>query len=180
MRLLGQVLLGIVITFVLAFLLFALLAPSARAAPLIHCDDRGCRTVQTSHRARKPREARGRASRRPYVRERGRAKIARVSRAGRLSGRPAGCPARAWCGCFLALHVFRRNVRSLWLARAWAGVGRAAHGPAPGVIAVYRHHVGIVRRVVGPGRIVMLSGNDSRAVRERERSTRGIIAWRRL
>lgn len=100
-----------------------------------------------------------------------------------LARRPAGCP-RAWCGCWLALHQYGRHVRSLWLARAWARVGRPAAGPAPGVIAVFKRgrggHVGIVTRVTGPGMIVLLSGNDGRAVRERERSTRGVIAYRVL
>jgi hypothetical protein len=43
---------------------------------------------------------------------------------------------------------------------------------------VFRHHVGIVVAVSGPGRIVLLSGNDGGAVRQRERSSRGVIAWR--
>jgi uncharacterized protein (TIGR02594 family) len=82
------------------------------------------------------------------------------------------------------MHVYGRNVRELWLARAWASVGRPASGPAPGVIAVYGRgrggHVGRVVRVIGPGRIIMLSGNDGGRVRQRERSTKGIIAYRRL
>jgi hypothetical protein len=57
-------------------------------------------------------------------------------------------------------------------------VGTPAQGPAPGVVAVWPHHVGVVTSVPGPGRIVLLSGNDGHAVRERERSTQGVIAWR--
>jgi hypothetical protein len=91
------------------------------------------------------------------------------------SGRPHGCP-RAWCGCWLAHHLGLSD-RSLWLARNWARKGRRVAGPAPGVIAVYPHHVGLVKAVAGPGRIVLLSGNDGRQVRERERSSRGVIAW---
>jgi hypothetical protein len=64
------------------------------------------------------------------------------------------------------------------LARAYASYGRAAHGPAPGVIAVWPHHVGVVTAVHGDGTITMISGNDGRRVRERERSMRGAIAWR--
>lgn len=101
------------------------------------------------------------------------------------SGRPAGCPGRSWCGCWLALDRYGRHVKRLWLARAWAREGRPAAGPAPGVIAVYARgrragHVGRITRVLGPGRIVLLSGNDGGRVRERERSTAGIIAYRRL
>lgn len=188
------VLIGIAVLAAIA--LFVLWASPVRAAPLILCDDRGCRqdvTIRHANvtnprgrryknlsRARKPREARRRVSRRAYVRQRGMAKIARVA----ISGRPRGCPARSWCGCFMSLHVFGRNLRQLWLARAWASVGRPASGPAPGVIAVYARgrggHVGRVVRVLGPGRIVLLSGNDGGRVRQRERSTKGIIAWRRL
>lgn len=94
-------------------------------------------------------------------------------------GRPAGCPPRAWCGCWLGKHLGMTK-RSLWVARLWAREGTAAGGPAPGVVVVWRHHVGIVTSVPGPGRIVVLSGNDGRAVRERERSVAGVIAWRRV
>lgn len=93
-------------------------------------------------------------------------------RVAHVAGRP-----RAWCGWWLAKH-FGLNDRRLWRAIAWAHVGSAASGPAPGVIAVWRHHVGVVTGVPGPGRIVLLSGNDGHAVRERERSSRGVVAWR--
>lgn len=72
--------------------------------------------------------------------------------------------------------------RELWVARNWAKVGTPASGPANGVIAVFRNHVGRVTAVdpSRPGMMKMISGNDGRAVRERWRSTRGVIAWRRL
>lgn len=94
-----------------------------------------------------------------------------------LGGRPAGCPARAWCGCWLAQYLGISN-RSLWLARNWAAVGSDAGGPAPGVIVVWRHHVGIITGRAGAKWIVK-SGNDGRAVRERPRSIAGAIAYRR-
>lgn len=75
-------------------------------------------------------------------------------------------------------NYFGFKDRKLWLAINWAHIGRPASGPAPGVVAVYRHHVGVVTAVPGPGRMVLLSGNDGNAVRERERSTRGVVAWR--
>ena len=83
----------------------------------------------------------------------------------------------AWCGWQLRqwLHVADRAYN---LARNWAHSGSRANGPAPGVIAVYPHHVGIVVSVPSPGRMVMKSGNDGHAVRTRERSTHGVIAWR--
>ena len=88
-----------------------------------------------------------------------------------------GARPRAWCGWWMAL---RKGIheRRLWVAREWAHVGRPAAGPAPGVIGVMRHHVYEVVRVVGPGRVLAISGNDGRAVRTRVRSTRGTFAWR--
>ena len=84
---------------------------------------------------------------------------------------------RAWCGYWLR-HQLGVADRKYNLARAWAGYGSPASGPAPGVIAVWRHHVGLITGVPGHGRIVLRSGNDGHRVRERERSTRGVIAYR--
>ena len=105
----------------------------------------------------------------------------RGSGRGRVLGhRPQGCPPRAWCACWLAKHLGKNN-RRLWLARNWLQAGRRISHPQAGAIAVYARgrggHVGIVKAVPGPGRIVLLSGNDGNRVRERERSTRGIIGY---
>jgi hypothetical protein len=94
-------------------------------------------------------------------------------------GRPAACAGIAWCGCWLRLRFGMADAR-LNLARAWAGVGAAASGPAAGEVAVWRHHVGLITGVLEDGRIMLLSGNDGNAVRERPRPTRGIIAYRRI
>lgn len=93
------------------------------------------------------------------------------------SGRPAGCPARAWCGCWLGHHLGMAR-RDLWLARNWARVGRPAGGPQVGAIVVWSHHVGKITAVGPGGRIRVVSGNDGRAVRDRWRTTRGVIAYR--
>jgi len=87
-------------------------------------------------------------------------------------GRPA-----AWCGWWMRRHLGIAD-RSFNLARNWARFGSAAGGPAPGVIGVQSHHVFKVLAVVGPGRVLAISGNDGHAVRARVRSTRGVIAWR--
>lgn len=63
------------------------------------------------------------------------------------------------------------------LARWWARYGSNAHGPAVGAIVVWRHHVGLITGRGSDGWVVK-SGNDGRAVRERERSLRGVIAYR--
>jgi hypothetical protein len=91
--------------------------------------------------------------------------------------RPAHCPKTRWCGCWMAWHL-GKNDRSLWLARNWARVGRAAQGPAAGVVVVWRHHVGIITGRDFKGRWIVKSGNDGRRVRERARSLAGAIAYR--
>ena len=100
----------------------------------------------------------------------------RVHRQHGSSGFVSGWP-KAWCGAWMALRK-GFNDRRLWLAAAWARVGSAATGPAPGVIGVMRHHVYEVVEVISPGRVLAISGNDGHAVRTRIRSTRGTIAWR--
>ena len=93
--------------------------------------------------------------------------------------RPAACAGIPWCGCWLRLHLGIGDAR-LNRAIAWARIGSDAGGPGAGVIAVWRHHVGIITENIGGGMIRLLSGNDGRAVRDRVRSTRGIVAYRRI
>lgn len=62
-------------------------------------------------------------------------------------------------------------------ARWWAGFGSRAPGPAVGVLVVWPHHVGIITGRTSSGWLIK-SGNDGHAVRERERSLRGVIAYR--
>jgi hypothetical protein len=93
------------------------------------------------------------------------------------NGNPADPRPRNWCGWWLR-HQLGVADRAYNRARKWASFGTRASGPAPGVIAVWPHHVGIVTAVPGPGRIILKSGNDDHAVREREHSSRGVIAWR--
>ncbi len=89
-----------------------------------------------------------------------------------VDGRPS-----AWCGWWLrqALGVADRAYN---LAANWAHLG-VASGPGVGVVVVWRHHVG---RIIGgaPGHWVVESGNDGHAVRRRERSVSGAIAFRRV
>jgi len=94
-------------------------------------------------------------------------------------GRPAACAGIPWCGCWLRLRLGISDAR-LNLARAWASVGAPAPGPAAGVVAVWAHHVGVITENLGGGMIRLLSGNDGHAVRDRVRSTRGIIAYRHV
>jgi hypothetical protein len=96
----------------------------------------------------------------------------------RAEARPVGCPA-AWCGCWLARH-FGLNDKRLWRAINWARLwGHPARGPAPGVVVVWPHHVGVVTAAGSrSGTAMVLSGNDGHRVRERERSLRGAVAFR--
>ncbi len=93
------------------------------------------------------------------------------------SGHHADGRPHAWCGWWMrqALGVADRAYN---LARNWAHYG-VASGPGVGVIVVWNHHVG---RIVGgsAGHWVVESGNDGHAVRRRERSIAGAIAFRRV
>lgn len=102
-----------------------------------------------------------------------------------FDSRPSQCPTRLWCGCWLATYLGisdQKQFHDLWSARNWATYGHRASGPAPGVIAVFARgkggHVGIITSVPRRGVIVMKSGNDRGAVRERERTIENVIAWR--
>jgi hypothetical protein len=105
--------------------------------------------------------------------------LALVSPSHAGNGRPPQCAGIKWCGCWLA-HFLGISDPALNKASNWAKRGRRQPGPCVGCIAVWPHHVGIVRAIPGPGRIVLLSGNDGKAVRERERSSDGVIAWVQL
>ena len=57
---------------------------------------------------------------------------------------PSGCPARLFCGCGAAVRVFGAPLRSLWAAAAWFKFPRS--NPAPGMVAVRRHHVFVLEQ----------------------------------
>lgn len=84
---------------------------------------------------------------------------------------------RAWCGWYMRGHVASDPGPAFNRAREWARWGRPA-SPGPGVIVVWRHHVG---KIVGKcdGKICPVhSGNDGHRVRTRMRSVAGAIAFR--
>jgi hypothetical protein len=99
-----------------------------------------------------------------------------VTLARTAEARPAGCPPRAWCGCWLGYYLGVPK-KDLWLARNWAREGRPAMGPGLGVVVVWRNHVGVIVGRTSTGWVVK-SGNDGGAVRARERSLAGVIAFR--
>jgi uncharacterized protein (TIGR02594 family) len=88
-----------------------------------------------------------------------------------------------WCGWWLAHHL-GYNDSKLHYVLNWLDDKRFTRvaGPAVGQIAVFRRgkrggHIGIVKGVPGPGKIILLSGNDGNAVRQRERLTAEVIAY---
>ncbi|MGH9549199.1 MAG: hypothetical protein ACRD3W_07490 [Terriglobales bacterium] len=64
------------------------------------------------------------------------------------------------------------------VARNWLNVGRPLDGPRSGAIGVKAHHVFQVVRVVDPGHVLAISGNDHNAVLTRIRPTADVIGWR--
>ena len=56
---------------------------------------------------------------------------------------PNGCPHVAFCGCGASIEVFHENIRRLWVAAEWYSFPRAE--PAPGMVAVTRHHVSVLK-----------------------------------
>lgn len=85
---------------------------------------------------------------------------------------------REWCGWYMRQveHVANPAFNR---AAHWVRYGRRAFTPAPGVIVVWPHHVGVIRG--GPdaaGDWLIESGNDGGAARARFRSLAGAIALR--
>lgn len=71
---------------------------------------------------------------------------------------PDGCPRRAFCGCGASVAVFGRSIRSLWLAANWFQFPHA--DPAPGMVAVRRHHVFVIEQVLEGGKVLAYDANS--------------------
>lgn len=85
---------------------------------------------------------------------------------------------RAWCGWYMR-KVEHVADPAYDRAAYWVHYGRRAAGPAPGIIVVWPHHVGVIRGGPdGAGHWLIESGNDGNAVRRRFRSLAGAIALR--
>lgn len=106
--------------------------------------------------------------------------IALLSPARAEGGSRYGCPESRWCGCWLMKRTGLHNT-DLYRAFAWLKIGHRISGPKVGAIVVYSHsHVGQITAVLSRGRIKVISGNDGYAVRDRIRSTAGVIGYREL
>ena len=96
-----------------------------------------------------------------------------------LGTNPTGW-ARVWCGQYLGMVARSLGMtppQGFPLAVAWARFGAPA-SPAPGVVAVMRHHVGVVRRVLDNGKVEIISGNHNKRVGIGVYPARIVIAWR--
>ena len=98
------------------------------------------------------------------------------------SGRPADCPS-AYCGCWLSLKMYNKNIRRLWVALNWKNEGQASAPGCIGCIAVMTRkgggHVGIVIGYNGKNPI-LLSGNHNRRVGVGEYPIQRVVAFRSL
>jgi hypothetical protein len=89
-----------------------------------------------------------------------------------IGGRPTGCP-HAFCGCAASLQIFGKIIPTLNAAANWFRFPRTS--PAPGMVAVRRHHV-MVLEMPGstPDRWIVFNPNGGRHLTWRhERSIRG-------
>lgn len=85
---------------------------------------------------------------------------------------PYPCPRRAFCGCGASVKVFGESRRDLWLARAWYRFPRSQ--PAPGTVAVRRHHVFVLlSHVSGSTWLVYDANSGGRKTRVHHRSIAG-------
>lgn len=76
----------------------------------------------------------------------------------RIVAHPDGCPHTAFCGCGVALKVFGKPIRDLWLAANWFKFPKAE--PAAGMVAVRRHHVFLIEAVLRPGIVLAYDPNS--------------------
>lgn len=85
---------------------------------------------------------------------------------------PYPCPKRAFCGCGASVKVFGKPVRDLYLARNWYRFPRSQ--PAPGTVAVRRHHVFVLQHhVAGDVWMVYDANSGKRQTRLHHRSIDG-------
>jgi hypothetical protein len=81
---------------------------------------------------------------------------------GSIVSHPSGCPGRQFCGCGASVRVFGRAVRSLYLAANWFRFPRSH--PAPGMVAVRRHHVFVLESHLGGNTWMAYDANSGRGM----------------
>lgn len=81
-----------------------------------------------------------------------------------IMAHPDGCPRRLFCGCGAAERLKKtwgiivQKPRELWLAANWYRFPRAT--PAPGTVAVRRHHVYVIEAVLPDGKVLAYDANS--------------------
>jgi hypothetical protein len=87
---------------------------------------------------------------------------------------PHGCPRTEFCGCGAAVHVFGAPIRALWRAAAWFRFPRAR--PAPGRVAVRRHHVFVLEQHIRGNLWMVFDANSGHHLTRRHpRSISGYV-----
>lgn len=86
---------------------------------------------------------------------------------------PFPCPRVAFCGCGASVKVFGKPVRELYLARNWYRFPRSQ--PAPGTVAVRRHHVFVLQHHVAGDVWMVYDANSGR--RQTRVHHRSIAGW---
>src|SRR5712691_1288897 len=91
---------------------------------------------------------------------------------------------RAWCGWQARQDVVQDPGPKFNRALAWKNYGQDAGGPCVGSIIVWKRgnrggHVGIITGKTEDNQWIVRSGNDDHALRERPRSVKDAIAFRR-
>lgn len=95
-------------------------------------------------------------------------KTAHLPPAAKIVEHPDGCPRRLFCGCGAAERlktmwgIVVEKPRELWLASNWYRFPRSP--PAPGTVAVRRHHVYVIEAVLGNGTVVAYDANSGRGL----------------
>lgn len=86
---------------------------------------------------------------------------------------PFPCPRVAFCGCGASVKVFGKPVRELYLARNWYRFPRSQ--PAPGTVAVRRHHVFVLQHHIAGDVWMVYDANSGR--RQTRVHHRSIAGW---
>lgn len=95
-------------------------------------------------------------------------------KADEIIAHPAGCPRYLFCGCGASVEVFGHPVRGLYLAWNWIRYPRAS--PGPGMVAVWRGHVSVIRQSYGDGTAMVYDANSGGGLtRIRRVSLRGAV-----
>ena len=100
--------------------------------------------------------------------------------AGRIVAHPSGCPRVAFCACGALKRLSQvwgvnfKNPRSLWLAANWFRFPRTS--PAPGTVAVRKHHVFVLEHHIGGSVWQVYDANSGKgATRIHARSIAGYV-----